>query len=137
MEIGNVGSKSVNNIISSTVQSSEKNSDSSFEAKLRSAMENKDDKQLKEACQEFEGVMLGMLYKQMKATVPKSEFMEGDSSTEILQSMLDDELVNVASKRSSLGIADIMYKQLSRQYETYSRAEADTAEIQAADETQK
>lgn len=124
MEIGNIGSKSVNNIIGNAVQSSDKTSDSSFEAKLRNAMENKDDKQLKEACQQFESIMLGMLYKQMKATVPKSDFMKDDSSTEIFQSMLDDELVDAASKRSSLGIADVLYKQLSGQYGIYGSNKA-------------
>jgi Rod binding domain-containing protein len=48
-----------------------------------------------------------------------------------MQSMLDDELVEAASKRGSLGLADIMYKQLSREMgaekKTTASPAADTA----------
>lgn len=43
------------------------NMSSSIEKELAS----KDDKKLKEACSEFEGILLQMMYKSMKDTVPK------------------------------------------------------------------
>lgn len=94
-----------------------KASDDSFEAHLKTAVEKKDDKELKNVCREFEGIILNMMYKQMKATVPQSEFMPEDSGREIFQSMLDDKLVEEASKSGSLGLADLLYKQLIRQSE--------------------
>jgi len=90
-------------------------SDTSFEENLRSAMEKKDDKALKEACTQFEGILLEIMYKQMKATVPKSSLFPKDSGTEFFESMLDEKLVENASKTNSLGLADLLYKQLSKQ----------------------
>lgn len=45
-----------------------------FEAKLKRAMENKDEKALKEACQQVEEIFLQMMYKQMKATIPNLNY---------------------------------------------------------------
>lgn len=55
------------------------------------------------------------MYKQMKATVPKSSLFPKDSGTEFFESMLDEKLVENASKTNSLGLADLLYKQLSKQ----------------------
>lgn len=90
-------------------------SDASFEENLRSAMERKDEKALKEACNQFEGILLQMMYKQMKATVPKSSLFPEDAGTEFFESMLDDKLVENASQTSGIGLADLLYKQLSKQ----------------------
>lgn len=108
-------SKISGNINSNTVNSTRnKVSDDSFEKHLKSAFDTKDDEDLKKACQEFEGIMLNMLYKQMKATIPKSELLESDMGKEIFESMLDEELVEEASKSGSLGLGDTLYKQLSK-----------------------
>jgi Rod binding domain-containing protein len=60
--------------------------------------------------------MLSMMYKQMKATVVKSDLMKEDPGMDIFQSMEDDELMKQASKTGSFGLAASLYKQLSRQY---------------------
>lgn len=127
MEIGSVNNKGINSYIDKAAQSSGEITGESFEARLKSAMDKKDDKELKNVCQQFESIMLGMVYKQMKATIPKSDFLKDDSSVEIFQSMLDDELVETASKRGSLGLADTMYKQLSRQLGTTQKTAASTS----------
>lgn len=114
MEIGGINNNYVNNSIDTAKN---KVSDEDFEKKLQSAMDKKDDKELKKVCQEFEGLMLNMLYKQMKATVPKSDLLPADTGREIFESMLDDKLVEESSKSRNLGLADILYKQLSRQME--------------------
>mgnify|MGYP001217542401 FL=1 len=85
-----------------------------FEEKLRQAMSNNDDKALKEACQQFETLFLQMLYRQMKATVPKSDLFPENLSKDIFESMLDEALMEEASKGNGIGLADMMYKQLSR-----------------------
>ncbi len=122
MEIGNINAKS---IIDNATTSSSKVSDGQFEDKLRAAAANGDDKELKEVCNEFESIFISMMYKQMKATVPKSDFLNSDSATEMFQSMLDDELCINASQRG-IGIGDVMYKQLSKQY-TVTQTKGDTA----------
>lgn len=122
MEIGNINAKS---IIDNASTSSSKVSDSQFEEKLRAAAAKGDDKELREVCNEFESIFISMMYKQMKATVPKSDFLNSDSATEMFESMLDDELCISASQRG-IGIGDVMYKQLSKQY-TVTQTKGDTA----------
>lgn len=95
----------------------------SFEDRLNSAMKRKDEKELKKACEEFEGMLLSMLYKEMKATVPKTELFEKDAGREIYDSMLDDKLIEEASKSSSFGLAETLYKQLGRQLKTSEKTD--------------
>lgn len=56
-----------------------------------------------------------MMYKQMKATVSKSTLIPQDSGTEYFESMLDDQIVEEASKTNSMGLGEQLYKQLSHQ----------------------
>ena len=89
--------------------------DKSFEEKLKAAMDKKDDKELKAACKQFEGIMLDILFKQMKATINRSNLVEADPGREIFESMLDESMMQKASESSTFGLADSLYKQLSRQ----------------------
>lgn len=88
--------------------------DGEFEKKLLNAYESEDEEALKEVCREFEGLLLNMVYKQMRATVTRSDLIPKDTGREIFESMLDDELVSEASKNRSYGLAEELYKQLSR-----------------------
>ena len=56
--------------------------DDSFENRLKTAMTTKDEKELKKACNDFEGIMMNMMYKEMKATIQKSSLLPKDSGTE-------------------------------------------------------
>lgn len=111
MDIGKINERYVNNTIDSTRQ---KVSQDSFEQRLRSAVNDKNKKELKKVCQEFEAIMLNMMYKQMKATVPKTDLVPSHAGKDIFESMLDESLVQEASKRGSFGLAEVLYKQLSR-----------------------
>lgn len=111
MDISKINDKSVNN----TMQSSRtKVSDDQFEQRLKSAIENKDEKELKKVCKDFEGMLLGIVYKQMKATIPKTNLIPGDPGRDVFEGMLDDKLTEEASKNTNYGLADQLYKQLSR-----------------------
>lgn len=100
--------------------------DSEFEAALKKAYDEGDKTKLKEVCTEFESLMLKNLYQQMKATVPKDDFIGDSNAQDIFQGMLDDELMNKSSERG-VGIADMMYKQLSAQMDkTYKVAEEES-----------
>lgn len=96
---------------------------SDFEGALQKAFDEGDKKKLKEACNEFEGVMLKMLYKQMKATVPDSGLTEKSNARGMFEDMLDEELMDKSSLRG-MGISEMMYKQLSAKMDkTYKAAE--------------
>lgn len=108
-KIGNAGNKSTINTVKN------KASDSLFETELQNAFDKNDEKQLKQACQEFESLFMNMMYKQMKATVVKSELIPQDSGRDIFESMLDDKMMEEASSGKGIGLSDVLYKQLSKQ----------------------
>ncbi len=85
--------------------------------KLESAKNSPDkaDTELKKACREFESLLTAQMLKKMRETVPKSDFFGSSEKEEIFQDMLDQEVCRNLSESSSLGLADLMYKQLSRQ----------------------
>lgn len=114
MDIGKIGGNLVNSVIKDATRSAEKVVDEGFAKKLEAAVQNNDEKELKKACQEFEGIMLNMLYRQMKATINKSDLIEKDPGTEIFESMQDENLMEMASKTGSFGLAETLYKQLSK-----------------------
>jgi len=105
-----------NNIDSNTTitTAKDKTMDDSFEKLLKDAVAKNDEQSLKKVCNQFEGIMLNMMYKEMKATVQKSDLLPDDSAKDIFDSMLDDELMQEASKERSLGLADVLFKQLSK-----------------------
>lgn len=71
-------------------------------------------KKLREACEGFEAMFLSMMYKQMRATVPENDlFGKKSNAMKIFEDMRDTELMNVAAKSGGIGLADMMYKQLS------------------------
>ncbi|HHW47945.1 MAG TPA: flagellar biosynthesis protein FlgJ [Clostridiaceae bacterium] len=114
MDISSIGGIN-NKLISNTIESAKNEMvHDDFEKRLQDAVKNKDEKELKKVCREFEGIILDMMYKQMKATVPRSTFLPSDPGREIFESMLDEQLMSEASKRGSFGLADMLYKQLSR-----------------------
>ncbi len=114
MDIGKIGGNFIDSLTNDATGSAVQTADDSFAKKLEAAVQNNDEKELKKACQEFEGIMLNMLYKQMKATIIKSDLIEKDAGTEIFESMQDENLIDAASKTGSFGLAESLYKQLSR-----------------------
>lgn len=125
MDVGSVNSK---NLIDDVQNSKAKSADDDFEKRLKAAAEKGDDAQLKQVCKEFEGIFLNMIYKQMKATVPKSDYLQSDSATELFNSMLDEKLCDAASQRG-IGLADMMYKQMAKQYQKHEDPAAVTGGV--------
>lgn len=103
--------KSVNNKLKETSDKDD------FKNRLVLSMNEKDKKELKEVCRQFESVMLGMVFKQMKATVIKSSITGDSTGKEIFESMLEDELVKTASEAGGSGLGDVLYRQLAHRLE--------------------
>ncbi len=111
------------NAIDTTKVTKAQNEANDFESALQKAFDEGDKKKLREACNEFEGVMLKTLYKQMKATVPESDLLEKSSARSMFEDMLDEELMDVSSKRG-MGISEMMYKQLSAKMDNTYKVES-------------
>mgnify|MGYP000085166981 FL=1 len=83
-----------------------------FEKTLRAAMREGDTVKLKEACRQFEQFFASMMFQSMKNTVMKSELIPESAGYKYFESLLDDKLMEEASRTGAFGIGDIMYKQL-------------------------
>jgi len=85
-----------------------------FEETLKKAVNEKDDKKLKEACRNFEAVFINMMFTQMRSTVQKNDLFSGGFAEDTFEDMLYDNYSKEISKGSGIGLADVMYKQLSK-----------------------
>ena len=71
-------------------------------------------KKLFDASVEFESIFVKMMLSQMKKSVEKSGLIDGGHAEEIFDDMLYDEYAKNISKTESLGIAEEIYKSLSK-----------------------
>lgn len=83
-----------------------------FAAMLKKAVNNEDEKRLYQACQDLESVLMSKILQTMRQTIPKSGWLGDSFATDTFESMLFDEYAKLISKSNTLGIADIMYRQL-------------------------
>lgn len=79
---------------------------------LKKAVNNEDEKRLYQACQDLESVLMSKILQTMRQTIPKSGWLGDSFATDTFESMLFDEYAKLISKSNTLGIADIMYRQL-------------------------
>ncbi len=71
------------------------------------------DKKLMNVCIEMESIFVARMLKEMKKTVPKGEILHGGYAEEVFEDMLYDEYSMSVSKTSNLGLAKMLYTQLS------------------------
>lgn len=72
------------------------------------------DKKLMDACREFESVFLSILLKESKA-VPRAGQFEGvRAEHSAFSDMLADELGKEMARAGGIGLAEVLYKELSR-----------------------
>jgi len=86
-----------------------------FSRCLESAINEKNNKKLHAACQELESVFINKVLDSMLQSIPRGEFTGHSFATETFESMLYTEYARSMSKTGSLGIAEVIYKQLSGQ----------------------
>ena len=72
-----------------------------------------DDAKMKAACKDFEAVFMNYMLSQMRKTVPKNGLIPQSSAQDIMQSMLDTEMTKNMSQAGGIGLADMIYRQLT------------------------
>jgi len=105
--------------------------EASFESALKKAYDEKDKEKLKEACDQFEAIMLQMLFRQMKATIPEGGLFEKSNARSIFEDMLDETLMQQASKRG-VGLSKMMYEHLSAKLDRMYNVQPEKTETQNA-----
>ncbi len=88
-------------------------------------------KALKKACADMEGMFMNMLLKSMRKTVTKADLFGSAREEEMFQDMMDSEVCSTAARTQSVGIADMLYRELAPRLEAKGPAEGTTAVEQA------
>ncbi len=85
------------------------------------------DRALKEACQQFEAVFLAKLLDKMRDTVPEDPLLGDSRAHDVYYSMLDWELAQQMARTQGVGLAEMLYRQLSAYLGEQSGDEAGAA----------
>ncbi|MBN2221290.1 MAG: rod-binding protein [Vallitaleaceae bacterium] len=89
-------------------------SEDSFKKIMEAAMKNEDDEALQSACKDFEAYYIQQLFTQMRKTIPDGGMFAESNERNIYEDMLYEEHAKNLSKGKGIGIADVMYRQLSK-----------------------
>ena len=92
--------------------------------KLRLQAKQSPDQALKAAAQQFETVFLNMMLKSMRDATPQDGAFDSEQ-TKMFTGMLDQQLAQSMASSRSVGLADIMVKQLSRNQTVSTPATSD------------
>lgn len=79
------------------------------------------EKKLREACEGFESIFIQKMWQEMRNTVPKGGLLHGNEER-FWQDMYDQELAKSMTSAGGIGLADMMYEQLSRNLVSASRS---------------
>lgn len=93
-----------------------------FADELKAAQKNTLDdpeyqQKLKDACKGFESMFIQLMWKEMRRTVPEDSLFGQSNGEKIFRDMLDTEMVDRMSDVGGFGLADVMYDQLTAQYQ--------------------
>lgn len=103
---------------------------------LRSRLEpdgkGQDEAKLRKACQDFEAVFIGQIWKQMRSSVPKDGMLHSKEEESYL-SMFDQELSVKMSRSGGIGLSDMLYSTLSERLVNASRDTASAAPLKPLD----
>ncbi len=94
------------------------NETNNFKQLLQQAKESNDTEKLKSACQQFESVFINILMKNMRDTVTEGGLIKKSYAREMFEGMLDQEISKEVAKGGGIGLAKLMYEQLSKTIET-------------------
>jgi flagellar protein FlgJ len=72
------------------------------------------EKKLWDTCVEVESLFVAKMFKEMRNSVDKTEWINGGFAEEIFEDMLYDEYALQLSKNSSIGMAKMIYEEMSR-----------------------
>ena len=76
--------------------------------------EGNDPVKAKKVAQEFEAMFVGMMMKSMRETVGKDKLTGGGHGEETFRSLLDQEYAQAAARSGSVGLAQMIEKELTR-----------------------
>ncbi|NPV38658.1 MAG: hypothetical protein HPY78_05235 [Brevinematales bacterium] len=79
---------------------------------LKSKALQADEKRMQEVAAEFESLFVNELFKSMRRTVPKNDYLNGGLRQDIFEDMLYQEYARKISHSGGLGLGEMVYKYL-------------------------
>lgn len=85
---------------------------------LKSDYSQATDEELKDVCKQFESYFLEQMFKEMVKTIPSNEENAGSTSTmlDYYKDMMIQEMASTSTEQNSLGLAQMLYEQMRRNY---------------------
>jgi len=77
------------------------------------ALSKSNDKDLEVACRDFESLFVNYLMQKMRDTIPDNSLFGGGQAEKIYSGMLDNEVAKSVSQQRGIGLAALMYAQMS------------------------
>ncbi len=82
--------------------------------KTANLKQTEDPKKLMEVCREFESIFINTILKQARSGINAEGLTEKSYGRKIMEEMHDEELAKTMSQGQGIGLAQDLYKQLSR-----------------------
>jgi len=73
----------------------------------------RDDAALRETCEEFEAVMVQLMFKTMRSSEVDSGLIEKDAASDVYRDLFDGEVARELAHKQSMGLGHMIYQQLS------------------------
>ncbi|MFP4452788.1 MAG: rod-binding protein [Desulfobacterales bacterium] len=70
-----------------------------------------DPEALRQACTEFEAVLVNTVFQSMRKTIPDDGYLESDMSLDFYQEMLYTEAAGHTARKGGFGLAELLYEQ--------------------------
>ena len=80
-----------------------------------------DSKALEKTCRDFESLFINYLMQEMRKTIPEDSLFGGGQAEKIYSSMLDNEVSKTMAQQRGIGLAAMLYNQLSSVQEENDR----------------
>ncbi|MCL2026140.1 MAG: rod-binding protein [Leptospirales bacterium] len=71
-------------------------------------------RKLMDACHDLEAIFISKMLKEMRKSIGKSEWLHGGFAQEIFEDMLYDEYSQQISRNSNMGLAKMLYDEMSK-----------------------
>ena len=85
-----------------------------------------EEQRLRESCEGFESIFIQKMWEQMRKNVPKEGYLHSKDE-EAYQSMFDVELAKKMTSAGGIGLADMLYQQLSQKNANTAKTTASSA----------
>ncbi|MDZ7640722.1 MAG: rod-binding protein [Desulfurivibrio sp.] len=74
------------------------------------------DHQLRQACSDFESIILQKFLKMARESAPEGGLLDGGHAEEMYRSMQDQELAQQMAAGPGMGLGDLLYQQINNQH---------------------